>query len=143
VSVNFNQLEALLRRLVWSLTGTAQDARPAVTLGDSFSALERKCRWLIRERVTKAKLRQSLSEWVARAAEANDARNEILHSSWTGTEGQEALALRHTRTGDWKAGLISTERLTGVADEILSLVIEGVELWERIDPRFGYGPESA
>lgn len=135
VSVNFSRLESLVEFFVWSLVEVPNDeAMAVVTQGDNFAALLSKLKRLVPVCIEDPDLQRKAEEWIGFARKANELRIDAIHSNWFGTDGEEAMVLRVTKSGDILGALRSAGELRQHAELIDRIVQEGQRLLEVIKP---------
>ena len=117
------------------MLGVDDEVMSVATRGDQFSALAAKFRSLIEIRVQDQGHRGMALAWLGAAEAANEARVQVIHSSWTQSpnDPEQAIVLRLRRSGERVGGLATADQVRAQADAIDEIVVRGIEVNKRLN----------
>ena len=134
VTVSFAMLESVLQSLAQSLLGAGQRMGQIVTAELSFKALQALSVSLYLQRNGEDSNLQSLRALMKRAANAEEQRNQIVHSLW-GAGADATSITRIKATAKERHGVrfhfesVTAERLAAFAFEIKTLAQDFQQAW--------------
>lgn len=124
ITRNFQILEFYLSIFAWGLMGKNQKIGQAVTAHLSFSKLLTLVDALFRERTDEPNLIRGLNPILAQAADAEQKRNRVIHSSYLQTSDDlTAVQIRFKVTSKLKKGLVYQWEDTSL-DDLMDIAIE-------------------
>ena len=108
VSTNYQVLEKYVEFFVWTLIGQDQEIGQILTSQMSFRRLCDTLCSLFRHRVQDSEMVEELEGIIKKAAQAEERRNALIHSSWWGLESTDLPVTRLKITSKRKRGLKHT-----------------------------------
>ena len=108
VSANYQVLEKYVEFFVWTLIGQEQEIGQVLTSQMSFGRLCDTLCSLFRCRVQNLEMIEELESTIKKAAQAEERRNTVIHSSWCGLESTDLPIIRFKITSKRRTGLKHT-----------------------------------